>query len=47
VQDNYFVVTQSNSLPHCNLQMFTIHRLDEHEMICLNPSVANYSIFTR
>ena len=38
--DGYFTVTKSNSLPNCNLQMFTVERLDEHEMVCGHPSAA-------
>jgi hypothetical protein len=37
-EDGYFTVTKSNSLPRCNLQMFTVDRLDEHEMVCGHPS---------
>lgn len=33
-----FTVTQSNSLPCCNLQVFQIERLDDHEMVCWHQS---------
>jgi hypothetical protein len=45
--DGYFTVTPSNSLPSCNLQMFVVDRLDDHEMVCGHPSVAGRDKFRR
>ena len=37
-KDGYFIVTPTNSLPACNLQIFVVRHLDDQEIVCSNPS---------